>query len=97
MEGITPVKISDLTQMSTQLSDVLSEIKRLREIEEEVRAFTVQQAADLLNLHHCTVRMLVKKRKLRCKYLEGNSGKYIIPYLAIKEYLKSKEILTIKK
>jgi len=91
MEGITTVKISDLTQLFNQNSELLSEIKRLREIEEEVKAYTVQQTADLLNLHHCTIRRLVTKRKLLCKYLEGNAGKYIIPYSAIKAYLKSKE------
>jgi excisionase family DNA binding protein len=91
MEEITAVKISDLTQLSNQFSELLSEIKQLREIQEAVKAYTVQETAELLDIHHSTVRRLVTKGKLLCKYLEGNSGKYIIPYLAIKDYLKSTE------
>lgn len=91
MEGITTVKISDLTELFNQLSLLRSELKQLKESEDEAKAFTIQQTADKLNLHYCSVRKLVMKGKLFSKYLDGDSGKCIIPFWAIKAYLKSKE------
>lgn len=91
MEGITTVKISDLTELFNQLSEMRSEIKQLKENEDEAKALTVEQTAKMLNLHHCTVRKLVKKKKILVKYLEGIMGKYIIPLKSIKDYLQSKE------
>lgn len=91
MEGITTVKISDLTELFNQLSLLRSELKQLRESEDEAKAFTIQQTADMLNLHYCSVRKLVIKKKLFSKYLDGDSGKCIIPYWTIKEWLQSKE------
>jgi len=91
MEGITTVKISDLRELFNQLSAVRSEIKQLKESEDEAKAYTIQQTADLLNLHYCSVRKLIIKGKLFAKYLDGVTGKCIIPLWAIKAYLKSKE------
>lgn len=90
MEGITTVKISDLTELFNQLSLLRSEVKQLKESEDEAKAFTLQQTADLLNLHYSSVRKLVIKGRLFSKHLEGDSGKCIIPLWAIKAYLKSK-------
>ena len=97
MEGITTVKISDLTELFNQLSLMRSEIKQLKESEEEAKAYTIQETADMLHLHYCSVRKLVIKGKLFSKYLDGITGKCIIPLWSIKAYLKSKEIQTNKK
>jgi len=91
MEGITTVKISDLTELFKELSEMRSELKQLKESEDEAKAYTIQQTADLLNLHYCSVRKLVIKGKLFSKFLDGVSGKCIIPLWAIKAWLKSKE------
>lgn len=91
MEGITTVKVSDLTNLFDQLSELRTDIKMLKESEDEAKAYSIQQAADMLNLHYNSVRKLVIKGKLFAKYLDGLSGKCIIPLWSIKSYLKSKE------
>lgn len=68
-----------------------SEIKTLRENEENLKAYSIQQAADLMSLHYCSVRKLVIQGKLFAKYLNNDYGKCIIPFWSIKTYLKSKE------
>lgn len=91
MEGITTVKISDLTELFNQLLEMRSEIKQLKESADEAKAYTIQQTSEMLNLHYCTVRKLIIKGKLFVKYLDGATGKCIIPLSSIKTYLKSKE------
>lgn len=91
MEDTTTVKVSDLTELLNQLSLLRSEVKQLKESEDEAKAFSIQQTANMLNLHYNSVRKLIIKGKLFSKYLAGVSGKCIIPFWAIKAYLKSKE------
>lgn len=100
MEVTTTVKVSDLTNFFDQLFQLRSEIKQLKESEEQTKAFSIQQTADLLNLHYNSVRKLIMKGKLFAKYLDGDKGKCIVPMWAIKNYLevkeKSNEVLTLK-
>lgn len=91
MEVTTTVKVSDLTNFFDQLFQLRSEIKQLRESEEQIKAFSIQQTAKMLNLHYNSVRKLILKGKLFAKYLDGDSGKCIVPMWAIKEYLEVKE------
>ena len=91
MEVTTTVKVSDLTNFFDQLFQLRSEIKQLRESEEQIKAFSIQQTAKMLNLHYNSVRKLIVKGKLFAKYLDGDSGKCIVPMWAIKEYLEVKE------
>ncbi|WP_276977819.1 hypothetical protein [Flavobacterium filum] len=100
MEVTTVVKVSDLTNIMEQLSLLRSDIKQLKESEDELKALSIQQTATLLNLHYNSVRKLVLKGKLLGKYLDGDSGKCIIPLWSIKLYLKDnnqEELLTLKK
>lgn len=89
MEGLTTVNISDLTKIMEELSLLRSEIKQLKESEEQTKAFSVQQTAEKLNLHYNSVRKLIAKGQLIAKYLEGESGKCIIPLWSIKQYLQT--------
>lgn len=91
MEGITTVKVSDLETLFSQNAQLLAEIKQLKEIEEEAKAYTIQQTADMLNVHHCTIRKFIREKKLFAKYIDGTTGKCMIPLWSIKAYLKSKE------
>lgn len=91
MEDLTTIKVSDLTELFRQLAEIRSEIKQLKERDEEVTAFSIQQAAEKLNLHYNSVRKLIIRRKLFSKFLDGDSGKAIIPFWSIKAYLRSKE------
>ncbi len=91
MEVTTTVKVSDLTNFFDQISLLRSDIKQLRENEEQIKAFSIQQTAEMLNLHYNSVRKLIIKGKLFAKYLEGETGKCIVPMWAIKEYLSTKE------
>lgn len=91
MEVTTTVKVSDLTHLFDQLSLLRSELKQLKESEEQLKAFSIQQTADMLNLHYNSVRKLILKGKLFSKYLEGENGKCIVPMWAIKKYLQDKE------
>ena len=91
MEGITTIKVSDLETLFNQNAQLLAEIKQLREIEEEAKAYSIQKTANMLDVHYCTVRKFVKEGKLVAKYIDGTIGKCIIPLWSIKAYLKSKE------
>ncbi|MDP1801194.1 MAG: hypothetical protein Q8L81_07580 [Bacteroidota bacterium] len=91
MEDVITVKVSDLTELFKQLSQIRAEIKQLKERDEEVKAFSIQQAATMLSLHYNSVRKLIIRKKLFAKFLDGESGKTIIPFWSIKSYLNSKE------
>ena len=91
MEVTTLVKVSDLTNFFNQLFQLRSEIKQLKESEEQIKAFSIQQTAKMLNLHYNSVRKLIINGKLFAKYLDGDSGKCIVPMWAIKNYLEVKE------
>ena len=88
MEEIAIVKVSELNGLFNEIKDVKNEIKEMRESEENLKAYSIQQAAKLLNLHYTTVRKLVIHKKLHAKYLNGESGTCSIPAWAIKEYLQ---------
>lgn len=88
MENLAMVKTSELTEILDQLSCLRSEIKQLKESAEQTRAYSIQQTAEILNLHYNTVRKLILNGKIFAKYIEGDSGKCIVPYLAIKKYLE---------
>jgi hypothetical protein len=91
MEETTNVKLSDLTNLIKEFSHLRTEIKQLRESEEQLKAFSIQQTAKMLNLHYNSVRKLIIRHKLFAKYLDGDTGKCIVPLWAIKEYLEIKE------
>jgi hypothetical protein len=91
MEGVALIKTSELTELLNEIKSVKEEVKRLREQEENLKAYSIQQTADLLSLHYNSVRKLVLSRKLFAKFLEGESGKCTIPAWAIKEYLHKQE------
>ncbi len=91
MEELITVRKSELTELFRQLSEIRTELKLIKERDEEIKAFSIQQAADILNLHYNSVRKLIIHKKLFAKFLDGESGKTIIPYWSIKEWLKSKE------
>jgi excisionase family DNA binding protein len=90
MEGLATVKVSDLTEIMKKLTILESEVKLSRQLDEEVKAYSIDQAAGLLNVSYNTVRKLIHTKKIFAKYLCGNYGKCIIPYYALKDYLKSK-------
>jgi hypothetical protein len=92
MENLAVVKTSDLTEILNQLSCLRTEVKQLKESEEQTKAYSIQQTAEILNLHYNSVRKLIIKGKLFAKYLDGESGKCIVPLWAIKNYLELKEI-----
>ena len=89
MEGITTVKVSDLEALYNLNAQLLSEIRQLKQIEEDAKAYSIQKTAEMLDLHYCTVRNYVKKKILFAKYVDGTKGKCIIPLWSIKAYLKS--------
>lgn len=91
MEVVTTVKVSDLKELFQEITALRFEIKQLQNNEDQAKAFSVQQTAEMLSLHYNSVRKLIIKQKLFAKFLDGDSGKTIIPLWSIKEYLKSKE------
>jgi hypothetical protein len=96
MEGLTIVRVSDLTQIFQELSQLRKDIKQLKEGEEELKAYSIQQTADMLHLHYNSVRKLVMKGTLASAYLNGDRGKCVIPLWPIKAYLPGKENAAIK-
>jgi hypothetical protein len=88
MEGIALIKTSELNELLSEIKAVKEEVKQLRESEEMLKAYSIQQAADLLNLHYTSVRKLILQGKLFAKPLDGDSGKRSVPAWAIREYLK---------
>lgn len=89
MEVVTTVKVSDLEALHAAIAELRLEIKELKEIEKEARAFSIQHTAEQLDVHHCTVRKFIREKKLFAKYIDGTSGKCMVPLWSITAYLKS--------
>ncbi len=89
MEDITAIRVSDLQALHAAIIELRSEIKELKEIEKEAKAYTIQETAKMLGLHYCTIRKFTIKGTLFAKYVDGKSGKCIIPLWSIIDYLKS--------
>ena len=94
MSELTVVKASDLTNLFQQISELRSEIKALRTANEDIQAFTIEETAKKIGLHYNSVRKLIIRGDLFAKYLHGDSGKCIVPFWSIKNYLQSKETQT---
>ena len=88
MEEIAIVKVSELTGLLDEIKGVKKELRELKEKEQNLKAYSIQQAADLMNLNYHTVRKLILTKKLHARYLDGDSGKCSVPAWAIKEYLQ---------
>ena len=87
MEDISVVKLSDLTKLIEQVFGLKEEVNKLRQ-QHDLKAYSIQETAELLSLHYNSIRKLIVMNKLEAKYLKGESGKCIIPAWSIKEYLK---------
>lgn len=90
MEGLVLLKTSDLGEILLEIKAVKEELRQFREKEENLKAYTIQQAADLIGLHYNSVRKLILNKRLHSVYLDGESGKCSIPAWSIKEYLQNK-------
>ena len=81
--------------MEELISELLHDIKGLKDQvevlanEHNTRGYSVDDTAERLGVHYNTVRNLIKRGKLKVKYLDGNKGKCVVPAFAIEEYLKS--------
>jgi hypothetical protein len=84
------VNADDLRELVREVQALKEEIKLQREGEEKLKAYSIQQTAELLNLHYTSVRKLILTKKLFAKYMHGNTGKCSVPAWAIKEYLQKK-------
>ena len=87
MEGLITVKVSDVEEIFRQLEALRKELKQIREREESTISYSLEQAAQKLNLNYNTIRRLVVKKKIYAKYLNETHGKCVIPFWALKEYL----------
>lgn len=53
--------------------------------EDKLRAFSVEEVAERLGLHHTTVRKMIKDGRLKAKKI---GRKWIIPVAALEEFLR---------
>lgn len=91
MSDLVTVRVTDLTWLFTEMEQLRSELKDFRESEENLKVYSIQQAAYLMNQNYITIRTLVVHGKLFAKYPNSDLSKCIIPLWAIKDYLRSKE------
>ena len=91
MENLVLVKASDLDEIKDLITCLRNELQQLKENEEQKMAYGIQQTAEILDLHYNSVRNQIKQGKLFAKYLDGESGKCIVLFWAIKDYLKSEK------
>jgi hypothetical protein len=80
------VKATDLSKIFDQLSILTEEVKKLT-TQENNRAVSISEAAEMLGLHYNSVRRLIIKDKLFAKYLNNDYGRTVIPLWTIKEWL----------
>ncbi|MBN4049620.1 hypothetical protein JYT36_00165 [Bacteroidales bacterium AH-315-N07] len=97
MEELTIVKISDLKELIQEIKTVKDEVRLLRD-QEDLKAYSLEQTAKLINLSYSSVRKLVRQKKLHPKYLneKNECGKCTIPAWSIKQYLLDKNSKTIE-
>ncbi|MCX6180985.1 MAG: helix-turn-helix domain-containing protein [Bacteroidetes bacterium] len=88
MDGLVLVKISELSDVLREVKTIRQKIEHLQS-EKDMRTYTVQQAAEMLNFSYNTVRKLIRERKLVPKYADDKrkKGKCSIPAWSIKQYL----------
>jgi excisionase family DNA binding protein len=96
MEGLVTVKASDLLEIFKKLDQLQTDLKEIRDKDDYTTALSIEQVAERLNVHYCSVRTLVIKGELFAKHLHGTYGKYMIPLWALKEYLSRKDNKTNK-
>jgi DNA-directed RNA polymerase specialized sigma24 family protein len=88
MEGVTIVKISELSLLITELQSVNLKLKRM-ENQANLKGYTIQETADFLSMSYNSVRKLILRGKLSTKLLneKEGTGKRIVPAWSINEYL----------
>lgn len=91
MEGLTTIRVSDLIEILNELKEIRRDIKQFREAEESLKAYSIQKAAEMLNLHYNSVRKLIITGKIHAEYLHDDKGKCIIPYWSIRKFLELKK------
>lgn len=87
MDGLVVIKASDLAAILDEIKAMREELRQYREMEEQIRCYSIQKTADLLDLHYNTVRNLLTEGKLKGNHIHGESGKCTIPYWSIKAYV----------
>jgi excisionase family DNA binding protein len=92
-EDLVIVKGSDIKEMLirlfAELKSVRKEIEELKEHENELKAYTAEEVAQLIGFHPKTIRKMVRKKILAAVYAVSGKGQYRITALSIKEYLAS--------
>ena len=89
-ENLVLVKATDLVSLIDEVKALREEVRQLRS-QEDLKGYSIQAVAALLDLHYSSVRKLVIEKKLFAVYLTEDKGKCTIPAWSIKEYLKPKE------
>ena len=74
MDGLVLVKISELSDVLREVKTIRQKIEHLQS-EEDMRTYTVQQVAEMLNFSYNTVRKLIRERKLFPKYADEKKKK----------------------
>lgn len=90
MEGLITVRASDLSELFKKLDQLHAEIRELKDKDDYTTALSIEQVAERLNVHYCSVRTLVIKGELFARHLHGTYGKCMIPLWSLKEYLAKK-------
>ena len=91
MEKLIMVKVSDLTNIFNQLTQLRSELLAIRDTEKYVRAYSIGEAASMMNITSSSVRALIRNGELHIKYLNTIDRECIVPYWSIKAYLENKD------
>lgn len=90
MDGLVTVRASDLLEIFKKLDELKADVQELKDKDDLTTALSIEQVAQRLNVHYCSVRTLVIKGELFAKQLHGTYGKCMIPLWSLKEYLSKK-------
>lgn len=95
MEDLIIVRASDVTEAFNRLFEEIKslrkEIDELRHKDEELKAYTTEEAAKLIGFHPKTIRKMVRRKILEGVHAIGDTGQYRISAASIKEYLQKKK------
>lgn len=100
MKELIIVKASDIGEAFNTL---LAEIRILREKveilqhkEDELKTFSVKEAAKLIGFHYKTILKMVRKGVLVPAHTELKNGRYRVTAASIKDYLQKKKTIKNK-
>ena len=94
MKELIIVKASDIGEafntLLTEIRSLKAQVEILQNKEDELKTFSVKEAAKLIGFHYKTILKMVRKGILAPAHTDKKNGRYRVTATSIKAYLQKK-------